>query len=112
MDLKEVVVNAILEKKGMDVICYDCSELTPFMEYMVIASTMNIRQNNAIAQNIKDRVKENGFTIDIRMEGDAHSKWLLVDLKDIVVHLFVKEERGIYRLDRLYQDCPREEYDV
>ena len=46
------------------------------------------------------------------MEGKADSKWLLVDLGSIVVHLFVKEERQVYQLDRLYADCPVEEYDI
>lgn len=54
------------------------------MDSMIVVSTTNIRQNNAIAQNIKDRLKENGFDGTIRIEGNADSKWLLIDLKKLL----------------------------
>ena len=101
VEFKEIVLKAISEKKGFD-----------FMDSMIVVSTTNIRQNNAIAQNIKDRLKENGFDGTIRIEGNADSKWLLIDLKEIVVQLFVKDERQVYQLDRLYRDVPVIEYDL
>lgn len=112
MDIKEIVLKAISEKKGFDIRDYDCRSLTPFMDNMIVVSTTNIRQNNAIAQNIKDRLKENHYCGDIRVEGNTDSKWLLIDLKDIVVHLFVKDERQVYQLDRLYSDVPVNVYDL
>lgn len=112
MDYKEIVLKAIAEKKGFDIKDYDTTSLTPFMDDMIVASTQNIRQNNAIAQNIKDRLKENDYQGDIRIEGSSASKWLLIDLKDIVVHLFVKDERQVYQLDRLYSDVPVVDYDL
>lgn len=112
MDTKEIVLKAISEKKGFDIRDYDCTSLTPFMDDMIVASTTNIRQNNAVAQNIKDRLKENGYTGSIRIEGTTASKWLLLDLKDIVVHLFVQDERQVYQIDRLYVDVPVTQYDL
>lgn len=112
MELNDVVINAILEKKGMHVCDYDCMELTPFMDHMIVASTKNIRQNNAIAQNIKDRLKEAGMDTSFRIEGNANSKWLLVDLGDTVANLFVDDERQKYDLDRLYVDCPVHVYEL
>ena len=112
VEFKEIVLKAISEKKGFDIKEYDTRSLTPFMDSMIVVSTTNIRQNNAIAQNIKDRVKENGFDGTIRIEGNADSKWLLIDLKEIVVQLFVKDERQVYQLDRLYRDVPVIEYDL
>lgn len=112
VEFKEIVLKAISEKKGFDIKEYDTRSLTPFMDSMIVASTTNIRQNNAIAQNIKDRLKENGFDGTIRIEGNADSKWLLIDLKEIVVQLFVKDERQVYQLDRLYRDVPVIEYDL
>lgn len=112
VEFKEIVLKAISEKKGFDIKEYDTRSLTPFMDSMIIVSTTNIRQNNAIAQNIKDRLKENGFDGTIRIEGNADSKWLLIDLKEIVVQLFVKDERQVYQLDRLYRDVPVIEYDL
>lgn len=112
VEFKEIVLKAISEKKGFDIKEYDTRSLTPFMDSMIVVSTTNIRQNNAIAQNIKDRLKENGFDGMIRIEGNADSKWLLIDLKEIVVQLFVKDERQVYQLDRLYRDVPVIEYDL
>ena len=112
VEFKEIVLKAISEKKGFDIKEYDTRSLTPFMDSMIVVSTTNIRQNNAIAQNVKDRLKENGFDGTIRIEGNADSKWLLIDLKEIVVQLFVKDERQVYQLDRLYRDVPVIEYDL
>ena len=112
VEFKEIVLKAISEKKGFDIKEYDTRSLTPFMDSMIVVSTTNIRQNNAIAQNIKDRLKENGFDGTIRIEGNADSKWILIDLKEIVVQLFVKDERQVYQLDRLYRDVPVIEYDL
>lgn len=112
VEFKEIVLKAISEKKGFDIKEYDTRSLTPFMDSMIVVSTTNIRQNNAIAQNIKDSLKENGFDGTIRIEGNADSKWLLIDLKEIVVQLFVKDERQVYQLDRLYRDVPVIEYDL
>ena len=112
VEFKEILLKAISEKKGFDIKEYDTRSLTPFMDSMIVVSTTNIRQNNAIAQNIKDRLKENGFDGTIRIEGNADSKWLLIDLKEIVVQLFVKDERQVYQLDRLYRDVPVIEYDL
>lgn len=112
LELKDIVVKAILERKGDDVRAYDCTSLTPFLDCMIVASTTNLRQNNAIAQNIKDRVKEANYPVSVRTEGNAESKWILIDLEEIVVHLFVKEERDVYSLDRLYKDVPVQVYDL
>ncbi len=106
MELSDVVLKAISEKKGHDIEVYDTKTLTPFMDEMIIATSDNLIQNYAIAQNIKDRAFEAGYTGDFRMEGSKDSRWILVDLKDIVVHLFVGNERELYGLDRLYEQCP------
>lgn len=50
-----------VKKKAQDVRVYDVTSLTPFMDSMIVCSTTNIRQNNAIAQNIKDRLREAGY---------------------------------------------------
>ncbi len=112
MELNDIVLKAIDEKKGFDICDYDTTQLTPFMDHMIVASTNNIRQNNAIAQNIKDRLRENGYKGSMHQEGNDESKWLLLDLKEVVVHLFVHDERQVYQLDRLYSDVPVVRYDV
>lgn len=112
MENLEIILKAISEKKGFNIKDYDTRSLTPFVDHMIVASTNNVRQSNSICQNIKDRIREQKADFDFRVEGDASSRWLLIDLKDIVVHLFVKEEREVYQLDRLYSDVPVVTYDL
>lgn len=111
MDVLDLVLKAISEKKGTDIEVYDTRTMTPFMDTMVIASAGNLKQNLAIAQNIKDRLFEAGWKGEVRKEGGQESKWILVDLKDIVIHLFTGEERKLYSLDRLYEECPVTRYE-
>lgn len=106
MDVLETVIKAVSDKKAEDIVVYDTAQATPFMEKMIVCSADNVRQNNAIAQNIKDALWQAGYTGDYKVEGTRESRWILVDLKDIVVHLFVRDERNLYQLDRLYDDCP------
>lgn len=110
-NLTELIVKAISEKKGYDIDVYDTTSLTPFMDTMIVASSDNLKQNYSLAQNIKERLFEKGYDGDFRLEGNSESRWLLVDLKDIVVHLFVNQERQLYSLDRLYQECPMEHFE-
>lgn len=111
METSEIVLKAISEKKGHDIEVYDTTMLTPFMDTMIVASSDNLKQNYAIAQNIKDRLFEAGWNGSFRMEGSSESRWILVDLKDIVVHLFAGDERAMYALDRLYEECPVQVYE-
>lgn len=87
----DTVLKAISERKAHRIINYDTTSMTPYMDNMIVASTDNVIQNNAVAQNIKDRLYEAGYTGDYRLEGTRESKWILVDLKEIVIHLFVQE---------------------
>lgn len=111
MDALDTVLKAISERKGHDIEVYDVTSLTPFMDTMIIASANNQKQNNAIAQNIKDRLFEAGWDGEFKMEGSGESRWILVDLKDIVIHLFTGEERALYSLERLYHECPMTRYE-
>lgn len=111
MEVTEVVLKAISEKKGQDIEVYDTRSLTPFMDTMIVAGSDNLKQNYAIAQNIKDRLYEAGWTGDFRMEGTGESRWILVDLRDLVIHLFAGSERQLYSLDRLYEGCPVTRYE-
>lgn len=112
MNVLEIVLKVISERKGEDIIEYDVSMVTPFVDTMIVASSSNLRQNNAIAANIREKLKDANYTGEIRQEGDSNSRWILIDLKDIVVHLFVEEERHVYNLDKLYGDVPSKRYDL
>lgn len=101
----QVIVQAIDEKKGYDILCYEYTQLNPSIDYTIIASASNQRQIFAIANHVVDRAHEAGIAVR-RMEGDKDSKWILIDIYSTIVHIFLEEERKIYRLEQLYADLP------
>ncbi|MGL5977687.1 MAG: ribosome silencing factor [Erysipelotrichaceae bacterium] len=104
-ELLSLVVKAIDDKKGEDIIVYDFSASNPFIDYAVLTSASNLRQVYAIASNIDDEASKNGIQIRA-FEGDKDSRWILVDLGFIVVHVFLDEEREVYSLEKLYAHLP------
>lgn len=108
-ELLEIVKKAIDEKKGERVLRYAFSSLNPFIDDVIICSASNIRQVHAIADNIKDRVREHGYSVR-GIEGGAQSRWMLVDLNTMIVHVFVDEEREHFQLEKLYADLPCEDF--
>lgn len=107
----EVVLRAIDEKKGKDMVAYEYTQLNPFIDYTVIASATNQRQVFALANNVVERAYEAGIKVR-KMEGDKDSAWILVDLFTIVVHIFHEEERAVYKLEQLYADLPTVEFSL
>lgn len=99
------ILDAISATRGEDVVIYDSSMNNPFVDRIVIVSADNMRQVFALANNIHDKLKENGY--ECRVEGNKDSKWILLDAKDVVIHVFYDEERSVYKLERLYSEYPR-----
>ncbi|HOE77363.1 MAG TPA: ribosome silencing factor [Bacilli bacterium] len=92
----------ILDKAVVfDTKVYDMTSLTPFYDFSIIASVKNSRQGNAAVDYLRKDAPLNGFTIR-SISGHSDSRWFLVDLNDIVVHIFVGDERDRYNLDGLY----------
>lgn len=108
MDIVSVVKDAISERKGENIVIYDVMPVSSVTDTMIVASASNLRQAQAIKDNILDRLAENGFTGSIRTEGRESSTWLLIDLGDVVVHIFTGSERKNYDLDRLYAEFEAE----
>ena len=77
-------------------------------DYFLICHGNSDKQVQAIAREIKDQAEENGIEVK-KMEGFDEARWVLVDLGDVVVHVFHKEERGYYNLEKLWGDAPIED---
>ncbi|MDH6366071.1 MULTISPECIES: ribosome silencing factor [Breznakia] len=107
----QVILEAIANTKGEDVMMYDFTSLNPFIDRVIITSADNLRQVYAIASNIEDALKENDLRIH-HFEGDKNSRWILIDADEVIVHVFLDEERSVYKLERLYGDLPRLETHV
>ena len=99
-------VAAALDKKAMDVVVLDLRHAGAFTDYFVICSGQNPRQVKAIADSVEQTLQQ----ADVRpahVEGYQHAEWILIDCFDFVVHVFNRETRLFYALDRLWGSVPR-----
>lgn len=97
----------ILEKAIVnDTVVYDVKSITPYYDYVVIASVNSNRQGAAAINYLKkDIIEFGGIVKSVSSSND--SGWFLIDLNDIIVHIFVGEERKHYNLDGLYFHLPK-----
>jgi ribosome-associated protein len=89
------------EKKGEDIILIDIHEISDFADYFVICSGTSDRMLKALADDVSERLR-NEMKIHARIEGESDSGWILVDLGNIIVHLFSPDRRDYYRLEDLW----------
>jgi ribosome-associated protein len=83
------------------VVLLDISKVAGFADYFVIASAVNVRQMRALLDALEEGLGHDGIRT-LRSEGELDSGWILLDLGDIVVHLFSPEERAYYDIEELW----------
>ncbi len=99
------VVEAALERKAEHVVALDVRAVTSFADTFVLATGRSDRQVRAIADAILEAVGSRGERV-LGIEGQQEGRWVLIDLGDVIVHLFQPEVRAYYDLDRLWSDAP------
>ncbi|HEV2913538.1 MAG TPA: ribosome silencing factor [Pyrinomonadaceae bacterium] len=99
-------LRAASDKKGIELIVLDLRAIASFTDYFLIASGTNVRQVQAIADEIVEQLKKQG-TRAARVEGYNTGEWVLVDYGDFVVHVFEDKARRFYDLERLWRDAVR-----
>lgn len=97
------------EKKAVNLIGLDLRDIASFTEFFVIASGTNQRQVQAIADEINEQLKKQMGRKPVRVEGYSSAEWVLLDYGDFIIHLFDKEARDFYDLERLWRDARKVE---
>lgn len=102
----EKIISIIEDMKGYDIVVYDYSSENPWVDTMIVASINNIRTTHAIADEIYDVMRKE-YQQDVKLESAKESKWVLIDIGNTVVHLFVEEERQFYNVDELWKNVKK-----
>ena len=99
----KTVINALQDKKAENIQIIDIHEISTVADYFVITSGSNRSQVQALADNVEEKLAAN----EIRpknIEGYNTANWILLDYRDILLHIFDKESRGFYDLEHLWRD--------
>lgn len=103
---KELAIRAakFLDEKGAnDIQILEVAHLTSITDYFVIANGRNIQSVRSLAEDLEDKLTEEGIE-PRRKEGERESKWIVLDYAHVIVHIFHPEERQFYNIERLWQD--------
>ncbi|TWI56372.1 ribosome silencing factor [Halalkalibacter nanhaiisediminis] len=100
-----LAVKAMDDKKAENIVALNMKGVSLIADYFVICHGNSDKQVQAIAHEIKKVAQEEGYDIK-RLEGFDQARWVLIDLGDVVVHVFHKDERIYYNLEKLWGDAP------
>ncbi|MBU3725065.1 MAG: ribosome silencing factor [Burkholderiaceae bacterium] len=103
--LQNVVIDALEDIKGQNILVFDAQPLTSMFDRVVIVSGTSNRQTRALAKNLHDKVKQAGGQV-YGAEGEETGEWVLVDLGDIIVHIMQPSIREYYRLEEIWGKHP------
>lgn len=103
-----IIKNAIEDKKGIDMQVLDISKMTSIADYFVIVSGNSSAQVTSIADEVESKMFQAGFDKVSNKEGHKSARWILLDFGDVIVHVFHKDEREFYNLERLWSQYERE----
>lgn len=106
MELLEIVkkaVGALEDKKAEDIKVIDIGEVSSIADYFIIATGSNSNQLAAMQDAVDEVMYKAGIEAK-QVEGNNNSTWILIDYNDVIVHLFSKEDRLFYDLERIWKD--------
>lgn len=106
LSLAEEIGKLIDAKKGDDIVILDLRGISSVADYFVIASGNSDRQVVAIADHVEDELAKDGIYTKYK-DGMKTGRWVVMDYHDILVHIFHKEEREYYNLERLWNDAKK-----
>ncbi|WP_404404004.1 ribosome silencing factor [Jeotgalibacillus malaysiensis] len=107
-ELLSLAYNAADDKRAEDIVALNMQGISLIADYFVICHGNSDKQVQAIAKEVKDRAEIEGFNVK-RMEGYDEARWVLVDLGSVIVHVFHRDERDYYKLEKLWGDAQIED---
>ena len=102
-EMARIAIEALEDKKAEDIKVIDISEVSVIADYFIIAGGTNSSQIQALSDNVSEKLGRAGFH-SRQVEGYETANWILMDFQDIIVHIFDKENRLLYDLERIWRD--------
>ena len=102
-EMARIAYHALSDKKGEDIKVIDITSISVLADYFIIANGNSDSQVNALVDNVEEELHKAGYSLRQR-EGQASGSWVLLDFGDIIVHVFDKENRLFYDLERIWKD--------
>ena len=99
-------VKASLEKMGEELVVLDLRGIASFTDFFIIMHGNSSRQNTAIYESVEEEMKKQKIK-PLSVEGRGRAEWILMDYGDFIVHVFSKEAREYYSLEKLWGDAPK-----
>lgn len=102
-EIAKTAIEALEDKKGEDIRIIDISQISTLADYFIIASGSNRNQVQALCDNVEEKLGKMGVSHK-QCEGYDNANWILLDYRDIVIHIFDQENRFFYDLERIWRD--------
>ena len=105
-ELAKKIVRILDSKKGMEIVGIDIHDLTTIGDYFILVTGTSSPHVKALAEEVEDTLAREGLE-PRRIEGAQSAAWILIDYQDVILHIFTKETRDFYDMERLWSDAPR-----
>lgn len=103
LEMTKLAIAALEDKKAEDIRVIDISEVSVIADYFIIAGGSNRSQIQALCDNVREKLGRAGY-LEKQVEGYDTANWILMDFGDVIVHIFDKENRLLYDLERIWRD--------
>ena len=108
LDLKNNILQTLDSNKALDIVSIDLKDKSSIADFMIIASGTSSRHIQSLSEQILEKLKLSGLQ-NCKIEGSESSDWKLIDGIDIIVHIFNKEKRNFYELEKMWSELiPKE----
>ena len=108
MKMARIIRDALDDKKGEDIRILDISEVSVLADYFIICNGTSSSQVKALVDNVEEKMAKESYIVK-QIEGNGTGTWVLMDYGDVIVHVFDKENRLFYNLERIWSDGKRVE---